>query len=45
MILKMSLKMKQKSISEESTLEEIDVSNVVSDKDETRKKLPKKNAS
>ena len=42
MILKMSLKMKQKFFSEESTLEEIDVTNVVSDKNETRKKLRKK---
>ena len=45
MILKMSLNMKHKSIFEESTSDEIDAANVVSDKDETRKKVRKKNAS
>ena len=46
MILKMSLNMKHKSIFEESTSDEIDAANVVSDKDETRKKVrKKKNAS
>lgn len=38
----MSLNMKHKSIFEESTSDEIDAANVVSDKDETRKKVRKK---